>query len=73
MLPVLASALAGGGAASVAYWVVSALRTEDLHQADEWRYDVSRINELRRVDSFYRLFQPIIRGLTPFQSPRLCR
>lgn len=41
-------------------WVVAALASEDLEQGDEWRYDVSRINDLRRHDLFYRLFQPLI-------------
>ena len=41
-------------------WLVRALRTKDLEQGDEWRYDVSRINELRRIDRLYRVFQPAI-------------
>jgi tight adherence protein C len=44
-------------------WVVTALASEDLEQGDEWRYDVSRINDLRRQDLFYRLFQPLIQIL----------
>jgi tight adherence protein C len=64
-LPLAASGLVGLGLACIAYWVVVALQTDDLHQGDEWRYDVSRINELRRVDVFYRFFQPVIRWLTP--------
>jgi len=39
------------------------LISEDLQQGIEWRYDVSRINELRRMDVFYRLFQPAIQLL----------
>ena len=39
---------------------ISVLRAEDLQQGAEWRYDISRINELRRIDAFYRLFQPAI-------------
>lgn len=54
--------VAVGTAVAVAvWWVYRVLRSEDLRQGDEWRYDVSRINELRRVDVFYRLFQPAIR------------
>jgi len=34
-----------------------------MQQGIEWRYDVSRINELRRADMFYRLFQPAIQLL----------
>lgn len=44
----------------LARWVFTALASEDLEQGDEWRYDVSRINDLRRNDVFYRLFQPLI-------------
>ncbi len=44
----------------LARWIVTALASEDLQQGDEWRYDVSRINDLRRNDVFYRLFQPLI-------------
>lgn len=42
------------------WWVVAALTTDDLEQDDEWRYDVSRINALRKLDPIYRLFQPLI-------------
>lgn len=51
----------GAFAAVSAWWIISALTTEDLEQKDaEWRYDISRINALRRLDPVYRLFQPII-------------
>ena len=57
----LAASLAIGLAIyHAAYWVVRALRSDDLLQSDQWRYDVSRINELRRIDVTYRLFQPLI-------------
>ena len=62
-LPWLASALVGGGIFVLVWWVLRALATEDLEQGDEWRYDVNRINELRRVDTLYRLFQPVIQAL----------
>ena len=51
------------GAAVVGWWVVGVLQSEDIAQGTEWRYDVSRINELRRADPFYRLFQPVIQLL----------
>lgn len=66
LLPVAASGLVGGALFALAWWVVRTLQTEDLKQGDEWRYDVSRINELRRLDVVYRLFQPVIRGLARF-------
>ena len=45
------------------WWVIRVLQSEDLQQGLEWRYDISRINELRRLDLFYRLFQPAIQLL----------
>lgn len=47
-------------------WFIQVLQTEDLQQGAEWRYDVSRINELRRQDRFFRLFQPLIQLLARF-------
>lgn len=58
-----ASAIVGAAVAMAAWWVLAVLRSEDLQQGIEWRYDVSRINELRRADWFYRLLQPIIQPL----------
>ena len=57
------SAAAGAAVATVVWWVVCVMRSEDLQQGIEWRYDVSRINELRRADWFFRLFQPAIQPL----------
>jgi hypothetical protein len=37
-----------------------------LAQGDDWRYDVTRINELRRQDYPYRLFQPAINQFARF-------
>jgi len=48
------------------YWLYQVLRSEDLPQDKEWRYDVTRINELRRIDIFYRVFQPVIQLLAAF-------
>lgn len=58
-----ASAIVGLAVAMAAWWIIRVLRSEDLEQGVEWRYDVSRINELRRMDTFYRLFQPAIQLL----------
>src|SRR6185503_11665801 len=33
---------------------------EDLQQDAEWRYDVNRINALRRSDTVYQIFQPVV-------------
>jgi tight adherence protein C len=59
-LEVAASTAVGLAVAMAVWWLFGVLRSEDLQQGVEWRYDVSRINELRRMDLFYRLFQPAI-------------
>jgi tight adherence protein C len=61
-VPLLASALLGAAVFAVVWVVARALATEDLAQDDEWRYDVSRINELRRISFLYRAFQPVMRA-----------
>jgi len=63
LFPTLA---ASGAVFAFAWWIVRALQTGDLEQGDEWRFDVSRINDLRRSDSMYRLFQPVIQFLARF-------
>ncbi|MEQ8791019.1 MAG: type II secretion system F family protein [Pirellulaceae bacterium] len=55
------SLLLGAAVGVFTWWVVAALQTDDLQQKeDEWRFDISRINGLRRADLFFRLFQPLI-------------
>jgi tight adherence protein C len=56
-------AMVGLAVATTVAWTISVLRSEDMQQGADWRYDVSRINELRRLDWFYRLFQPVIQVL----------
>lgn len=60
---VLASLAAGGAAGVLVWWILHALAPEEIQQADEWRYDVSRMNALRRHDLLYRLFGPAIQIL----------
>src|SRR5271166_2699755 len=55
----LASVLIGAAIAVMAWWIIRVLESEDLEQGAEWRYDVSRMNELRRIDPMYRLFYPV--------------
>ena len=55
--------MAGTAMAFAAWWTIQVLRTADLQRGIQWRYNVSRINELRWCDSFYRLFQPAIQML----------
>jgi tight adherence protein C len=62
-LPLASSALIGLASFMLVWWIIRALTTDDLPQGAEWRYDVNRINELRRLDPSYRLFQPLIHAL----------
>ncbi len=62
----MASLLIGSALAVGGWWLWRVLQSEDLHQGDEWRYDVSRINELRRLDFVFRIFQPVIALLARF-------
>ena len=39
------------------------MESDDLEQGAEWRYDVSRMNELRRIDPLYRLLYPVFTTL----------
>jgi tight adherence protein C len=59
-LAILASAVVGMAVALIGWWTVWVLKSEDIAQGAEWRYDVSRINELRRADLLYRFFHPVI-------------
>ncbi|MBI1902234.1 MAG: type II secretion system F family protein [Planctomycetia bacterium] len=63
LLPAVGSLLIGGGVFFACWWIARALATKDLEHGAEWRYDVSRINELRRHDVWFRVFQPLIRFL----------
>jgi tight adherence protein C len=46
--------------------IANTLRTDDMEQDLEWRYDVNRINELRKADFLYRIFQPLIQLFARF-------
>jgi len=59
-LQLAAALLAGLAVAVLVWWLIAVLQSEDLKQGAEWRYDVSRINELRRSDAVYRVFQPAV-------------
>ncbi len=65
-IPLAACAAVGASLFGLVWWVTARLQTADLEQGAEWRYDVSRINELRRVDPLFRLFQPVIQWLARF-------
>jgi tight adherence protein C len=61
LLGLLSSVFIGTSIGVMLWWVLAALRSDDLEQGDEWRYDVSRINELRRAEPIYRILQPVIK------------
>ncbi len=42
------------------WWLFRSLASEDLKQGNEWRFDINRVNELRRADDVFRYFQPVI-------------
>ena len=42
------------------WWVFRSLASENLEQGNEWRFDVNRVNELRKKDDIFRCFQPVI-------------
>ena len=62
LLPIslAASSAIALGLGLFSWWILRSLSTEDLEQDSEWRFDVNRVNELRRIDDVFRNFQPII-------------
>lgn len=66
ILPIAGCAIVGLSLFVLSRTVTNTLYTADLEQDRAWRYDVTRINELRRVDALYRLFQPLIQALARF-------
>ena len=72
-LLVLACFVVGTGAGLLVWWVLSALASDELQQDAEWRYDVSRINSLRRIDLTFRLFQPLIHVLAKLNRAALAK
>lgn len=64
--PLFSCTLIGAAIFVLARTVTNTLHTEDLEQDQAWRYDVNRINELRRVDLLYRVFQPLIQWFARF-------
>lgn len=65
-LELFASLVMGSALGLVGWWFFQIFQVEELQQGDQWRYDISRINELRRADSMYRLFQPAVQLLAFF-------
>jgi tight adherence protein C len=66
-LPPAIISLVFGMAGFLFAWAIwRTLATEDLTQDSEWRYDVNRINELRRISVLYRTLQPVIQAFARF-------
>lgn len=66
-LPALVISVTIGLSAFLFTWTIwRSLATEDLSQDHEWRYDVNRINELRRVSVIYRTMQPVVQSFARF-------
>ena len=63
---ILASVCLGGAVFVLLRTVKNTLHSDDLSQDLEWRYDVNRINELRKIDVLYRYFQPLMHFLARF-------
>ncbi len=59
LFPAFSSAAIGASIFFLIWTVTKMLYTEDAEQDDQWRYDINRINELRRVSPLYRTFQPL--------------
>lgn len=80
LIPAVACALIGMGVFAFVLTIVKSLYSTDAEQDDAWQYDVSRINQLRRISPLYRLFQPVIqlfarfnRGMFPEALPEIAR
>lgn len=64
ILPLILGCIAIGAAIyALARTIAQALYTENLEQDDSWKYDITRINELRRISTLYRWFQPLVKVL----------
>lgn len=60
LFALLACGLIAAALFILARTIANSLHSEDLEQDAAWRYDINRINELRRVDFVYRVFQPLV-------------
>lgn len=65
-LLVVASAVMGASVFALVWWLARMLEAGEEETADPWRFDVSRIIQLRRQDVLYRLFAPVIQFLARF-------
>lgn len=65
-LLLVGSVLSGAAVFVLIRTIRNTLYSEDIEQGKEWRYDVNRINELRDHSLIYRLFYPLMIGLSAF-------
>lgn len=65
---VTASSLMGVAVFVLSRTIRNTLHSQEETQDDQWRYDVTRINELRRLSALYRVFQPVIHLLARFNQ-----
>ena len=66
MMLAIGSALSGTAVFVFVRTIRNTLYSEDLTQGNEWRYDVNRINELRGHSLIFRIFYPLMLGLSAF-------
>ena len=66
-IPPAVISLMFGAAVFLFIWTIwQTLATDDLTQDNEWRYDINRINELRRISPFFRTLQPLVLAFARF-------
>lgn len=65
ILAIIGTAFVGAAVFVLCRTISNSLESEDASQGDHWRYDITRINELRRHSLIYRLFYPLIQVLAP--------
>lgn len=80
VFPLASSLLVGFGAFALLRTLFVTLSSDDLQQDDAWRYDINRINQLRKLSPLYRSFQPVFDLLSrinvkffPRQIPEISR
>ncbi|MDA1017540.1 MAG: hypothetical protein O3A00_24165 [Planctomycetota bacterium] len=62
LMPLVSCIFIGGAVYVLSATIRNTLFSRDVDQDDQWRYDVNRINELRKISPMYRAFYPLIVG-----------
>lgn len=62
-MPMISSVFIGAAVFALTRTARNTLASDDLDQDDQWRYDVTRINELRKVSPLYRALYPLVVAL----------